>query len=175
MSRFSVGKVRKRCAAMLDSLRLPQPFSASALCAAIAEQRGRPLYVHPIDAHEDSGGLPCGMWVATDIADHIFVEQHTSAFHQDHIILHELAHMLFEHSVVDLYDEPEQVVVDGEVDPSAVRQVLLRTSYTTEQEQEAELLASLITAAAAARLDAPASGTLGALETAMGYKRWHEG
>ncbi len=81
--------------------------------------------------------------------------------------------MLFEHSMVDLYGEPEQVVVDGGVDPSAVRQVLLRTSYTTEQEQEAELPASLITAAA--RLDAPASGTLGALETAMGYKRWREG
>ncbi|GGM79203.1 hypothetical protein GCM10012275_57230 [Longimycelium tulufanense] len=121
---------------------LPRPFSVRALCDVIAEQRRRPLYLHPLPA-EANEEWPCGMWIATERADHIFYEERTSAFHRDHIILHEIGHMLCDHTVPAL---PEQLTSppDDQVDTRLAQHILRRTSYTTRQEKEAEMVASLI-------------------------------
>ncbi|MFI5783165.1 hypothetical protein [Nocardia sp. NPDC051570] len=128
---------------MLHEIALPRPFSVQALCESIVRQRNRRLYLHPLS--EQSGeGTPCGMWIATDVADHIFYEQKTSSFHQDHIILHEIGHILCGHNVTHLLEEEYPLLADGTADDSLTRQALARTSYTTRQEQEAEIVASLI-------------------------------
>jgi len=122
---LSARRLRKRCWETVRRLRLPEPFSVAALVESISAQRGRNLYLHPLD-HPDSGpDMPCGMWVATDVADHIFYEQRTSTFHQEHIILHELAHMICGHTL-------------------SAQGTLGRTSYDTRQEREAEMVASLL-------------------------------
>jgi hypothetical protein len=121
-------------------LQLPDPFSVPALCDSISAQRGRTLYLHPLDKPEGVLDMPCGMWVATDVADHVFFEQQTSQFHQEHIILHELGHMICGHTIAMLGDDFDPSETGGEV----VQQALLRASYNTEQEQEAELVATLI-------------------------------
>lgn len=130
---LSARRLRKRCWETVRRLRLPDPFSVPALIDSISAQRGRTLYLHPLDHPAGGPDMPCGMWVATDVADHIFFEQRTSTFHQEHIILHELGHMICGHTLG---------VVDA--DPDVVRGALGRTSYDTRQEQEAEMVATLL-------------------------------
>jgi hypothetical protein len=136
----SASRLRKRCWAIVRRLPLPEPFSVSALCDSIAADRGRTLYLHPMDRPEGVLDMPCGMWVATDVADHVFFEQQTSTFHQEHIILHELGHMICGHTI----DMLDPALVDADNGDEPVQRALFRASYNTEQEQEAELLATLL-------------------------------
>lgn len=120
---------------------LPKPFSVKALCRELAVRNGRRIYLHPYPPEIGGEDMPCGVWVATASADHIFFERNTSEYHQRHIIMHEIAHMLCRHTVHDLADSMPEVhsLVAGR--PQGA---LLRTSYTTRQEREAELVASMI-------------------------------
>lgn len=93
--------------------------------------------------------MPCGMWVATAAADHIFFEKKTSQYHQGHIILHEVGHMLCRHTMTDaagylLGTRADQEGSDLVLDADQVMGALLRTSYSDRQEREAELVASMI-------------------------------
>jgi hypothetical protein len=137
-------RLRKRCTQVVRRLQLPDPFSVSALCDSISAQRGRTLYLHPLDKPEGVLDMPCGMWVATDVADHVFFEQQTSTFHQEHIILHELGHMICGHTIAILGDDVDPAAISEDTGGELVQQALLRASYNTEQEQEAELVATLI-------------------------------
>jgi hypothetical protein len=105
------------------------------LCDQIAARRGRPIRLIPM------AGLTgvCGLWIATDATDLICYERDTTRPHQDHIILHELSHLLCEHFPVGL---PAALLPD--LDPAMVRAVLGRAGYSTAEEREAETLASLI-------------------------------
>lgn len=107
-----------------------------ALCDQVAERRGRPIKLIPT---ADITGV-CGLWIATDTTDLICYESDTTRPHQDHIILHELSHVLCEHYPVSL--PPTELLPD--LDPAMVRTVLGRAGYTTDEEREAETLASLI-------------------------------
>ncbi|GAA3435434.1 hypothetical protein [Kutzneria kofuensis] len=135
---------QRRLRAIADQYATSERFSVDALCRVISAQRGRPLHVHPLNVPPSSGLNACGMWIATDVADHVFVEHRTSRFHQEHIILHEIGHMLCEHVTEDLPPALTDALRAGDVDSGLVRQVLARTSYTTGQEKDAELVASLI-------------------------------
>lgn len=141
MSPLPARRLRKRCWDVVRRLHLPDPFSVSALCDSISVQRRRALYLHPLEKPEGVLDMPCGMWVATDVADHVFFEEQTSTFHQEHIILHELAHMICGHTIGMLGDDFDPAAAGGD---DLARKALLRASYNTEQEQEAELVATLI-------------------------------
>jgi hypothetical protein len=126
----------RRLRRILRDLPMPEPFDARTLCARVAEQRGRPMRLVPMS------GLTgvCGLWVATDTTDLLFYESDTTAPHQEHIILHELAHVLCDHY-------PSGLDTQGllpSLDPAMVRRVLGRAGYSTKEEREAELLASMI-------------------------------
>jgi len=41
--------------------------------------------------------IPGGLWIGTANADHLYHEEGTTPYHQTHISLHELAHMLLNH------------------------------------------------------------------------------
>ncbi len=109
-------KLVERCQARLQDLEIPRPFTIEAFCRSVSRRRGRPLHLHPLPSPAELGGL-CGLCVATEDADHVWFQPGTSPFHQAHIILHEFAHLICGHGLID----------DG-----------------TEQEQEAELLADMI-------------------------------
>jgi hypothetical protein len=119
---------------------MPDPFDVRALCDLVAGGRGRPIRLVPTTARD--GVL--GLWVATDQADLIFFEGATTPPHQDHIVLHELCHLLCDHYPADLADADLARMLMPGLDPVMVRTVLGRTEYTAIEEQEAELLASLI-------------------------------
>ncbi|MGW5847392.1 hypothetical protein ACWFQ8_05380 [Streptomyces sp. NPDC055254] len=153
--------LRKRCEKILGHLDLSHPFSLEALCNRIAQQRGRPIRLHPLPKEAAESGV-CGLWVGTASVDYVFYEAQTTPLHREHIVLHELGHILFGHHALE----------GEETDGAPV--VLGRTNYTTRQEQEAEMLASMIrirTANSAPQSAAPPGGTLARLESAMGYER----
>jgi hypothetical protein len=130
---------------MVRELPLPQPFDAHELCRAVAAQRGREIRVLPMNGG-DSGVL--GLWVATEQADLICYEATTTPPHQEHIILHELGHLLCNHYPAQLSGTEHMRMLMPDLDPLMVQRILGRTSYAATEEQEAELLATLIRQAA---------------------------
>ena len=77
---------------------LPSPFSADALCAVASRQRGRPIIILEVDNVEVDA--PCGLWIETDTADYVMVAEAATKTHRDHIVLHELAHLVYDHQGV---------------------------------------------------------------------------
>ncbi|WP_067510190.1 hypothetical protein [Actinoplanes sp. TFC3] len=136
-------ELQRYCSSITRDIELPRPFSARALCAELSTQRDRRIYLHPHEAVGVGTDAPCGAWIATAQADHIFFEQRTSKYHQEQIILHEIGHVLCGHGLHDVFETllSGPGVLDNRV---AVRGALLRTSYTTQQEKEAELVATML-------------------------------
>ena len=133
-------QLRRRCAAIVRDLPMPVPFDARVLCERVAARRGRPIQLVAMD------GLTgvCGLWVGTATTDLIFYERVTTPPHQEHIILHELGHVLCDHHrSPDALGLPVEQLLPS-LDPAMVQRVLGRAGYTSEEEREAELLASLI-------------------------------
>lgn len=149
MKAFRRLRLRRRCRARLRDLPLPVPFDVHALCERVAARRGRPIRLVPV------GGLTgvCGLWIATDTTDLICYERDTTRPHQEHIILHELSHMLCDHFPVSLPGKPGTAGLFPDLDPAMVRAVLGRAGYPSDEEREAETLASLIRQRATTRPD----------------------
>ena len=147
MSIPHLNRLRRNCRARLRELTLPDPFDLTELCRSVSTSRSRPLHVRGIPG-PPSRARPCGIWIATDDDDWIFVDQQTSPLHRQHIVLHELAHMLCGHTAADLPENDMLRRLFPDLSPAMVRTVLGRTSYQSEYEREAELLASLIVARA---------------------------
>jgi hypothetical protein len=159
-------KVRRRCAALIRGLNLPESFDVPTLCAELSARRGRPIQQLPVANLHDV----CGLWIATDTTDLIAYEQHTSAPHQQHIVLHELGHMLCDHFPVGVSPSEQAQLLMPNLDPNMIRRVLGRTGYSSVEEQEAEFLASLLgqRARPADRDDSAAGRLRSALENDRG-------
>lgn len=161
-------RLRRRCRQIIGDITLPEPFSAQELSAHLAQERGRPLCLLPLPT-PTVPGTPSGMWLATERGDYIFHDAQTSPLHQEHIIMHEIGHMVCDHRSTG--DEQRLYRHIDLADPHSIRQALPRLRYSDEQEREAEMIASLILEAAG-RFPAPTllSGMLGGLESAMGLR-----
>ncbi|GAB3165784.1 hypothetical protein [Amycolatopsis sp. NPDC004378] len=133
-------QLRHRFAAALRDLHLPATFDVPALCAALGERRGRPIRLLPLPGLSEV----CGLWIATDTTDLIAYEQHTSAPHQDHIVLHEIGHLLCDHYPVSLTPAEQMRLLLPSLSPEMVRRVLGRAGYSSVEEREAEFFASLL-------------------------------
>ncbi|MGH8888733.1 MAG: hypothetical protein ACRDV3_03100 [Acidothermaceae bacterium] len=164
--------VRRRCKAALQDVEVPDPFDLSVFCDSLAARRGRPLHLHSFNVSA-TGKLPCGVYLSLGDGDHIFYDARTSRLHRDHIVLHEISHMLLNHATDSgLYDMAARLMPS--IDQRTLALVLARTSYTTEHEQEAEFLATLIAGAARSRTKAagegvPSSPILDRLHTTLGH------
>jgi hypothetical protein len=86
---------------------------------------------------------PFGVWIATGSADYIFYQRETSKAHQDHIILHEIGHILADHHSTTSGDEAWQQLMP-DISADVIKKALGRTSYDAEHEREAELVATII-------------------------------
>jgi len=131
-------RVRRRCEAKLQGLDLPVPFDLHAFCQALEIRRGRQIRLCPVNTRTG----PCGLWVATTRIDYLFYEQATTRLHQDHIRLHELGHLVFNHHSGEVLDE-ELAGMLG-LDVELIRRMLARTTYSTDEELEAEVFATLV-------------------------------
>lgn len=135
--------VRERCAARLHTLPVPVPFDLHAFCAALAAQRRRPLRLEPFPPTASARGST-GVWFAEATADIIFYEQQTSLLHQEHIILHELSHMLCGHPPRVEAAASLQATVLPHIRLDLIEGALHRAAYSTAEEREAEIFASLL-------------------------------
>ncbi len=151
---------RERCAAIAAELDIPAPFHMGRFLDRVEARRGRKIYLHPF---RSGPGAPCGVWIGTDTADHVFHEEATSSWHQGHIILHEVSHMLLEHGHGSLDWQGLARELAPGLDAFSVRRVLGRSAYSTEEEREAETLASLLGQAAPPRRQPPVGEGTGAM------------
>lgn len=137
----------RRCRSLADGVTLPDPFDAGAFVAELAAERGRPIELMQVSV---SSSGPCGLLMSTERADYILYPTNTTALHRRHILLHEVGHLVCGHVGSDA--GADGIVLDAaagktlmpNLSPELVRRVLGRTGYSAVEEQEAELLASLL-------------------------------
>ncbi|MFE5581552.1 hypothetical protein [Kitasatospora sp. NPDC056531] len=132
--------LRRQCRRELQALGVQPPLRVDDLCRLLGERRERPIRLVP---HPLPVPGPFGMWLATASADYILYQQKTSKIHQDHIILHEVGHILADHQSDDTDEEFWRESMP-DLSPDAVRRALRRTHYDHEHEREAELVATII-------------------------------
>ena len=136
---MDVRSLRRRCLRLLNDAELPVTTDVEQLRQAVSRRRGRPLH---LIAKLTSAG-PCGVWLALPTADYVFFEPDTSPLHREHIV-HELGHLLAEHQPrEELIGDVVRRLMPG-LDPVVALRVMGRTVYSCEEEQEAEMIASLI-------------------------------
>ncbi|OZM73071.1 hypothetical protein CFN78_12705 [Amycolatopsis antarctica] len=133
-------ELRRRCRRELQALDIEPPLRVDVLCGRLGERRGRPIRLVPYPLPVPG---PFGLWIATDTTDYVLYQQETSKTHQDHIILHEVGHILADHQS-DGADDDIAPLLTPDIMRNAVRRALRRTSYDDEREREAELVATII-------------------------------
>ncbi|MFE2028820.1 toxin [Streptomyces hygroscopicus] len=139
--RSQLKKLRKAGAQRIADLDLPEVADVAELCRHLGEVRGRPITLIPMQM---PASHPCGMWVAARDEDLIFYDANTTSAHQEHIILHELGHIICCHRGAGWLDEASARLLFPNLDPDLVRDMLLRATYDDVQEQEAEIIAYLL-------------------------------
>jgi hypothetical protein len=131
----------RTCGRLVEGLDVPpEATSVRDLVPVIERMYGRTIMLVPADTGPDA---PCGIWLKTAAEDYIFYDPTTVPRHQDHIIGHELGHILRGHHKADT-SVPVPPRLLKSVDPAMVRMVLGRTRYTFQDEQEAETIATLL-------------------------------
>ncbi|MCG0286973.1 toxin [Streptomyces sp. PSAA01] len=139
--RSQLKKLRKAGARRIADLALPEMADVAELCRYLGEVRGRPITLVPMQMPATH---PCGMWVAARDEDLIFYDANTTSAHQEHIILHELGHIICCHRGAGWLDEASARLLFPNLEPDLVRDMLLRATYDDVQEQEAEIIAYLL-------------------------------
>lgn len=137
---MTVDSVRRRCERLLADVPVPEPFDVQVFADIVASRRQRAL--HLVAKRTTSG--PCGVWLALPGADYVFYEPATSPLHRDHIILHELGHLLWDHGTTEPVADAVLAELMPNLDLAMVRRVLGRTTYSAVEEQEAEMVATLL-------------------------------
>ncbi|HWH01081.1 MAG TPA: hypothetical protein VNV66_17610, partial [Pilimelia sp.] len=139
----SDGRLRRRMQRRARELgvRIPAPFSAERFCRDLGAARGRPIHLIPWDT--TTATVPCGLWISTDRADYIVYERAAAAILREHIILHELGHLLLGHTGAP--NLPDVTASFELLDAAVVERVLGRTgAYDAREEREAEVFASVV-------------------------------
>ncbi|MEV4611209.1 ParH-like protein [Kitasatospora sp. NPDC049258] len=135
----------RRCQQLVADTPLPVPFEIAGFLGALSVQLDRPIELIPLPTGVRA---PCGLLISTDRADYIGFPTDTTPLHQQHIVLHEVGHLLCGHrgglgGGLGAADSGTAGPLFPHLSGELIRRVLGRTVYTDLQEQEAELFASL--------------------------------
>ncbi|RJO79953.1 hypothetical protein D5S18_01465 [Nocardia panacis] len=147
--------IEERFAALAHTVSIPHPWRLSDYVERVAAHRGRPITLHPVDAGllaGDGCGTGSGLWIARRDADLIVYGADTTQWHAEHIVVHELGHMLLGHGAEPEPSAPavpeQTLAAVAELLPSisleSIAQVLGRTDYGTARERDAESFADLV-------------------------------
>ncbi|WP_307845905.1 hypothetical protein [Saccharomonospora sp. NB11] len=146
---------RRRCEELVETVLsrtgIPQPWNLNDWLDRLERVRGRDI---DLCAVPWSPGEPTGAWQRHADYDLIAYPDNTAGFHQDHIILHEVGHMLFEHSGRCVLSDEEARRIAPDLRPDAFTHLFGRTS-TAVEEDEAEGFAHLVHARVAAARAVP--------------------
>ncbi|MDJ1136271.1 hypothetical protein [Streptomyces iconiensis] len=132
-------ELRRRIRLRFRRLEVQPPLSVPDLCEAVAQERGREIELRPL-AVPACG--PQGLWLDLPAADVIVFQERTSRVHQDHIVLHELSHIVAGHRGCAGVEGLRRAF--PALSDAAIRRVLQRHSYSGAEEREAEMIATII-------------------------------
>ncbi|MCN0154946.1 hypothetical protein [Salinispora arenicola] len=135
-------ELTRRCERVVRDLDFPQPFTIDEFCSRLGQRRGRPIQLVP-QRFPPQG--PCGALVATVQMDVIFFQVGTSVSHQNHIVAHEIGHLVCGHPAQSLLDDIDLQLFLPAINPRLIRHMLARAGYDETAEREAEIFASLVT------------------------------
>lgn len=107
-----------------------------AFVQALADRRQREITVLDLPDSASSSAV-YGAWLPTADTDYIFVAEHLSGIHRQHVVLHELAHVVLNHGP----SHAAAALFDG-VSPELAQRLLARHEHSDSQERQAELFAS---------------------------------
>ncbi|WP_109701457.1 ImmA/IrrE family metallo-endopeptidase [Mycobacteroides abscessus] len=153
-----------RCRArdILDSLRsqglVPSPWSVESFVDGISEWRGREVRLAGLDSNYwQSGGsdLLTGLLVTLEHRDYVFYRLDVSARQQEHIILHEIGHLLLGHTNSQVLSGMTGNLFDQNLvpDSTSILRILQRTNLDVQEEREAEAFADAVMTSAALSRD----------------------
>lgn len=138
----------RRCSAVLAELQrqglaIPRPFDAAELVASINRIQRRRISLLPISMPT---GVLYGLTLFLQSGEHIIAyERTTNRIHRDHIIVHELAHVVMGHRAIEVLGHDASEMILPSLAPALVQRVLERTGgYTEQEEREAETMATLL-------------------------------
>ncbi|MCX4750490.1 hypothetical protein OG455_34120 [Kitasatospora sp. NBC_01287] len=136
--------MRSSCRRFVRGLDLPRVAGVRELFPVVEARSGYPIRILPIS--EDIAQGVCGLWIRSTSTDYVFVHPDTSRAHQDHIIAHELGHILREHQGLPILPAAPPVAdrLVPDLDPRVVKMMLGRTSYEHDDEEEAELIGTYL-------------------------------
>ena len=121
---------------------MPADGDLPGLLANLAEHRGRDIHV----LTRQFGGQPTsGLWLATERADYLVIDDPTTPSRRAAIICHEVAHILLGHegqTGAEFTSIPSMVAPD--LSPELIARAMARHAYADEVEAEAEQTATLI-------------------------------
>ena len=106
----------------------------------MGDKRGRPIQLMPYPLPVPG---PFGLWLATTHADIVLYQKETTRGHQEHIILHELGHIISDHAGDESVEAIWRTLMPS-LPPETVRRALRRSGYDEKHEREAELVATVI-------------------------------
>uniref|UniRef100_UPI003F499BAD hypothetical protein n=1 Tax=Nocardia suismassiliense TaxID=2077092 RepID=UPI003F499BAD len=130
---------------------IPYPWDVAEYVRRVADHRGRPITLCPIDAGSLSGtgcGTGSGLWIAREDDDVIMYGADTE-WHADHIIAHEIGHMLLDHgtSPTESPSSPKDLPLHAlmpSLSLESIQSVLRRQDYGSERERAAETFADMV-------------------------------
>jgi hypothetical protein len=135
-------ELRRRAKQRLRGLHLPASLDLAGLIRLVADARARPILLQPMAG---IGGQTMGAWIPTPDLDLIVYEKRTTRLHQDHIVLHELSHLICGHRA-RVIEPGAAAKLFPDLRPDAVRAALARHGYSSADEVEAEVMASVLSA-----------------------------
>ncbi len=137
-------RARTRVRDLLRHVPAPRPWSMNAWIDRLEQHRGRDIDLVAVDY---APGQPSGAWQRHEDFDLIAYAAGTSPLHQDHIIAHEIAHLLCEHRGECVLTEAEAAAVAPDLSAHLLSHLLTRVT-THADEYEAELIAVFLMSAA---------------------------
>ncbi|MFI9045283.1 hypothetical protein [Streptomyces sp. NPDC053427] len=174
-----MGQIRRRCKRLIKELALPASIDLRGMCDIVATRVQRPVQMVPMSL----GGVVSGMTASTDDGYWIFFELKTSPWHQAHIVLHELSHLLLGHAQDPAITEDALRVWTPSVDvATAMRRMGLTAGlarhhgYDNLAERETEVLGTLLmerVAPSAGERQLPLEGQAAELAAALGPALQH--
>lgn len=163
--RDNAAELLARCQSRLNELGLSEANTLT-VKEHLERSTGRPIHLVPMTLKSSE---PCGLCIRSEQEDFIVFNDSASPLHQDHIIAHELAHMIMGHVTSRHLNRSTAELLFPDLDPAAVGDLFTRTGgYSDPHEAEAEMLASLIQSRSHRQSLPRSPGMLGDLEAAFG-------
>lgn len=137
-------RMTRRSRAVKVAQRLvPENGTAHGLVANLAVQRGRPISLLPMPLPPEA---PSGMWVATGVRDYLIYPSSACLTRSAAVICHEVGHMLLGHDPGLTGETVGSLLSELAPDLAAEQatRVLTRHGYFSEQESDAEYLATVL-------------------------------